>query len=416
MDHEMMMDHHIMTMPAENADPTARTFGTKYQTLKAAVKTNDPNVPVDDVIRMELFGYMDRYVWFINGVPEHEAHPIVLKPGKRYRFIFTNTSMMHHPMHLHGHWFILRNGHGSCDPLLHTLDVPPGATVTADVDTDASGQWIFHCHFLYHMMAGMARVFQYSTLLELSKNEIKPENTVKKTQFYNRPVVRVDEVRPLDLSLIKHHMAHEASAWFSNFVDAGVDPFHRVERLTFKGLYGSDYNKLELLTNDAEINQGTVDNADIDIFYWRLISQFWAVKGGVNYFNRPAITPYWQAGVGLEGLMPYFIDTDIRGYFHAGSLKLDMEFSRDSQITNNFFIRAGVRGIAASKTVTAATIGSGLNQMRYTLRPYYRVMPGVSVYVEYEHDQDYGVFRAEQALSGMSGTENTVTFGVTWLF
>ena len=118
---------------------------------------------------MELFGYMDRYIWFVNGVPEYKAKPIILEPGKRYRFIFTNTSMMHHPMHIHGHWFILRKGNGAYDPLLHTIDVPPGATITADVDTDASGQWFFHCHLLYHMMSGMSRVFQYSTLIEITK-------------------------------------------------------------------------------------------------------------------------------------------------------------------------------------------------------------------------------------------------------
>ncbi|WP_457589154.1 multicopper oxidase domain-containing protein, partial [Legionella pneumophila] len=106
----------------------AITLGTKYQELKAAVKTNNPNKPVDGIIKMELFGYMDRYIWFINGLPEYKAKPILIEPGKRYRIIFTNNSMMRHPMHIHGHWFILRNGHGAYDPLLHTIEVPPGAT------------------------------------------------------------------------------------------------------------------------------------------------------------------------------------------------------------------------------------------------------------------------------------------------
>jgi len=29
---------------------------------------------------------MDRYIWFINSVPEHEAHPILFEPNKLYRF------------------------------------------------------------------------------------------------------------------------------------------------------------------------------------------------------------------------------------------------------------------------------------------------------------------------------------------
>ena len=89
---------------------------------------------------------MNRYIWFINGVTMNNAKLILLKPGKRYRIVFTNHSMMDHPMHIHGHWFILRNGHGAYDPLLHTLVVPPMSTVVADLDADASGQWFFHCH------------------------------------------------------------------------------------------------------------------------------------------------------------------------------------------------------------------------------------------------------------------------------
>jgi CopA family copper-resistance protein len=427
MDNGMPMNGAMdMSMPTEAtlfgdqiSQPTssyATSSGTKYENLRATVKTNDINKPVAGVINMELFGYMDRYIWFINGVPEDKAHPVVLEPGKRYRFVFTNTSMMHHPMHIHGHWFILRKGNGAYDPLLHTIDVAPGATITADVDTDASGQWIFHCHLLYHMMAGMARTFQYSSLIEITKDETKPQDIVEQTSYYNRPIVRVDEVMPIDASLVKHPMAHPNSLWLSTFLDIGANPATNVQQITFKGLYGSDYKKLELFSDDAEIKKGTVENANLDIFYWHLLDQFWAVKGGINYVYRPAQKPYWQPGIGLEGLMPYFIDTNIRGYFHGGSAKLDVELSRDTQITNNFFIRAGVRSILASKTVTQAEIGSGLNQMRYTIRPYYRLMPGLNVFAEFERDQNYGTYKHFQLNAGESATQNTLTFGLSALF
>lgn len=427
MRHGMVMNHAMeMSMPTESTiigdkmSPPKKSYstsyGTKYQNMVAAVKTNDPNKPIANVINMELFGYMERFIWFINGVPEYKAKPIIFEPGKRYRLVFTNTSMMHHPMHIHGHWFILRKGNDAYDPLLHTIDVAPGATITADVDTDASGQWMFHCHLLYHMVAGMARTIQYSTLLEITKDEAKPQDIIKNTAYYNRPIVRVDEVRPIDMELVMHHMAHPFGFWLSSFLDIGADPFHNVQRLTYKGLYGTNYNKLNLFINDAEMNKGTVDNADIDIFYWHLISQFWAVKGGVNYFYRPATSPYWQPGIGIEGLMPYFIETDLRAYYYGGSAKFDLELSRDTQITNNFFIRLGARSIFATKTVTQAAIGNGMNQMRYILRPYYRLMPGLNVFVEYEYEKDYGSFRNIQSNNGEQTIQNTVTFGLTTLF
>lgn len=428
MNHTMEMDHSTdmyMNMPTESSllgdklsppnTSHATTTGTKYQNLTAAVKTNDPQKPVAAIINMELFGYMDHFIWFINGMPEYKTMPIIITPGKRYRIIFTNNSMMQHPMHIHGHFFILRNGHGAYDPLLHTIEVPPGATAVADFDADASGQWFFHCHHLYHMMSGMSRVFRYSTLVDVANGSAKAENEISQTPYLNRPIVRVDEL-PIDSSLINHPMAHPTGFYLANFLDIGEDPFHNVQKTTFKGLYGSDYNKLELFTNDAEINKGAIENADLDIFYWHLLSQFWAIKGGANYYYRPAVTPYWQPGVGIEGLMPYFINTDVRAYYHHGSTKLDAELSRDTQITNNFFIKIGIRSILATQTIATDEIGSGLNQMRYIIRPYYRLAPGLSLFTEYEHQSNYGAFRSILQNKNESASTNTVTLGLSCLF
>ncbi|EKD73134.1 MAG: hypothetical protein ACD_45C00444G0001 [uncultured bacterium] len=266
------------------------------------------------------------------------------------------------------------------------------------------------------MMSGMSRVFQYATLIEITQDEAKPQNIIKQTPYLNRPIVRVDEARPIDVSLVKHPMAHPAGVWLANFLDVNEDPFHNVQELTFKGLYGGDYNKLELFVNEAEIGQGAVDDADLDIFYWHLLSQFWAIKGGANYFYQPSTHPYWQPGIGIEGLMPYFIDTNIRGYYHANSAKLDIELSRDTQIANNFFIRMDLRSILATKTVTAAEIGSGLNEIRAAVRPYYRVIPGLAVYAEYEHEQYYGPVRSLRRNADESNSQNTLSFGILWLF
>ncbi|RJT46683.1 multicopper oxidase domain-containing protein, partial [Legionella taurinensis] len=393
----------------------ATTLGTKYQELKAAVKTNNPNKPVDGIIKMELFGYMDRYIWFINGLPEYKAKPILIEPGKRYRIIFTNNSMMRHPMHIHGHWFILRNGHGSYDPLLHTIEVAPGATAVADFDTEASGQWFFHCHHLLHMTAGMARVFQYTTIIEIANGTRKPENYAVQQAYINRPIVREDEVMPLDASLIKHPAGHHKGFYRSSYLELGEDPFHNAQEMSFRGLYGPDYNKLQLYTEDAEIYKGSVENADIDVFYWHLISQFWAIKGGVNYFYRPG-GPYWQPGIGIEGVMPYYIDTNIRTYYRDGSVKFDIQLARATQLTNNFFFLTGLRSILATHTVVKNEIGNGLNQMRYILRPYYRIKPGLNIFTEYEHDEEYGALKRILRSQGEATTQNTLTFGVAVLF
>ncbi len=370
------------------------TPNTKYAKVESLVPTNNPKRKPDHVIKMVLSGFMDRYIWFINGLTEYQTHPIPIKHGDIYRLIFINRTMMNHPMHIHGHWFILRNGHGAYDPKMHTLAVNHGETVVADFIANTSGQWYFHCHNLYHMVAGMARIWRYE----------------------GSPVI-FDIKHEVDGEMKKQQLKGKNAGWFlADQLDLSGDFWNSIYNATFKSLIGKDNNKFELLSKDAEMETGTVTNFDLDMFYWRSISQFWAVKGGVNYFYRPADKPYWQPGIGIEGLMPFFIATDIRVYFHSGSVKFDLDFGREIQLTNNFFLQLQIRSVLATKTVPVAQIGNGLNYMQYTVQPTYRIMPGLAVYFRYEYERSYGAFRKLQLADGESAVTIMYGIGFTWLF
>ena len=108
-------------------------------------------------IELKLTGNMERYMWSINGVKYKDADPIVLQYGERVRFKFVNTTMMTHPMHLHGMWSILDVGAGQWNPVKHVISVAPGTTVYMETEVDAPGQWAFHCHLSYHADSGMFR-------------------------------------------------------------------------------------------------------------------------------------------------------------------------------------------------------------------------------------------------------------------
>ena len=83
------------------------------------------------------------------------AEPIRLKLGERARIIVINYTMMDHPIHLHGLWNELDNGHGGS--YKHTINVKGGERLSYLVSADTPGQWAYHCHLLYHMEAGMFR-------------------------------------------------------------------------------------------------------------------------------------------------------------------------------------------------------------------------------------------------------------------
>lgn len=70
---------------------------------------------------------------------------------------------MRHPMHLHGHFFRVVNQFGEYSPLKNVLDIMPMETDTIEFHAGEDyGDWYFHCHILYHMMAGMGRIFSYT--------------------------------------------------------------------------------------------------------------------------------------------------------------------------------------------------------------------------------------------------------------
>ena len=112
-------------------------------------------------VRLTLDGDMERYVWFLDGTALWEDDTIRVRAGEVVRFVMVNRTMMHHPMHLHGHFFRVVNGQGDRAPLKHTVDVAPMSTTVIEFAADELGDWLFHCHLLYHMESGMARVVRY---------------------------------------------------------------------------------------------------------------------------------------------------------------------------------------------------------------------------------------------------------------
>jgi len=104
---------------------------------------------------------MERYVWSFDGKTLSEADKIPVKKGEILRITFDNKTMMHHPLHLHGHFFRVLNGQNSHAPLKHTVDVSPLGTTVIEFLADEEGDWFLHCHILYHMKAGMARIVHY---------------------------------------------------------------------------------------------------------------------------------------------------------------------------------------------------------------------------------------------------------------
>ena len=148
---------HDMPMP-----PMGKTKRLSYEMLKSIESSKiDENLIRAKTIDLELSGDMERYAWHINGKPFSEDKYIEIRENEVITFRYINKTMMHHPMHLHGHFFRVLNGQGDYSPLMHTVDVAPMKTVTIEFHANEPGIWFLHCHNLYHMKMGMARLVKY---------------------------------------------------------------------------------------------------------------------------------------------------------------------------------------------------------------------------------------------------------------
>ncbi|KXN98874.1 copper oxidase [Aequorivita aquimaris] len=277
MDHSKM-DHSKMDMKNEpmQMDGMGMNSEYTYDYLKSPEKTSYPKDTPTTEILLNLTGNMNRYIWSLNGVPLSETDNIKIKGNEVTRITLNNLTMMHHPMHLHGHFFRVINKNGEYSPLKHTVNVPPMEEVTIEFYGDAYGDWFFHCHVLYHMMGGMARVFSYETPRDPRMEEY-PVSTIlnEANHFYTWGTADVAS-----------HMA-ELNLTSSNL------------RNQFNVMAEYGWNQ----------------NLEAEVTYERYLHDYLRVFGGVNVENETENSLdeiETTAIAGIRYLTPYLFNLDVR--------------------------------------------------------------------------------------------------------
>jgi len=107
----------------------------------------------------------DGHHWTINGKSYPRTDPIVVQPGRRYRWTFDNQSADPHPIHLHRHRFELVrfDGRPVSGIWKDVIVVPAWKQVEVDVPTTQPGLSLFHCHQQFHMDMGFMTMMRYSS-------------------------------------------------------------------------------------------------------------------------------------------------------------------------------------------------------------------------------------------------------------
>jgi FtsP/CotA-like multicopper oxidase with cupredoxin domain len=97
----------------------------------------------------------------MNGKAAPATTPVLCRLGERVRLRFVNLGMDHHPMHLHGHTWVVTGTEGGRVPAAawtpgNTEIVGVAQARTMEFVAANPGDWMIHCHLPHHMMNAMA--------------------------------------------------------------------------------------------------------------------------------------------------------------------------------------------------------------------------------------------------------------------
>ena len=107
---------------------------------------------VNTMLDFNLFGFNSRVFPGIDSMH--------VRQGDRVRIRFGNLTMTNHPIHLHGHEFMVTGTDGGWTPPASrwpevTVDVGVGQMRAIEFDATEPGDWAFHCHKSHHTMNAM---------------------------------------------------------------------------------------------------------------------------------------------------------------------------------------------------------------------------------------------------------------------
>lgn len=293
-------------------------------------------------IPLTLTGNMIRYVWSFDNKTLSKSDKILIKKGENVRFILTNNTMMRHPLHLHGHFFRFVNKQGEYSPMKHSFDIQPMETVIIEFIASEEKDWFFHCHVLYHMMAGMARVVSY-------------ENSAP-----NKQVTEKDKMK----------LFHEDSMWW----------LWGVTKVATDAVFGKiNYsNNFNVIGSTYRVSYGNQYEFQPD--YQRFIDrrQFFSLYAGADIRNTFQVKEgntekdRRVAVVGARYLLPLFVLAELR-VDHNGDVRFQLA-REDMPITRRLRLSMNVN-----------------TDLEYNIDFDYFVRKYLSIHASYDSDFKYGV-------------------------
>jgi len=113
-----------------------------------------------------------------NGVSAPMTTPLLARLGSRVRLRILNLGMDHHPVHLHGHQFVVTGTEGGRAPEstwypMNTVLVGVAQARAVEFEAKYPGAWMIHCHLPHHMMNSMMDLLRDRQIETADQTDVK---------------------------------------------------------------------------------------------------------------------------------------------------------------------------------------------------------------------------------------------------
>lgn len=148
-----------------------------------------------------------------------------------------------------------------------------------------------------------------------------------------------------------------------------------------QGWIGGDYEKVWLKTEGQKLINGKIDDAEVQLLYSRLLTDFFDVQAGFRYDPQPDPRRGY-AVLGLHGLAPYFIEIDTALFLsNEGELTARMVAEYEMLLTQRLILKPAVKLNLAAQEITERGIRAGFNEIELGFRLRYEIRREFAPYI-----------------------------------
>jgi copper resistance protein B len=212
-------------------------------------------------------------------------------------------------------------------------------------------------------------------------------------------------------------------------MDSMVRTYFEMERLEFRaqngvdvyawdaqGWVGGDTDKLWFKTEGAAPREGKVEEAEVQLLYSRMISDFFDLQAGLRHDVRPA--PDRTYGViGLKGMAPYFIETDAAAFVsEKGEVSARLKAATDFLLTQRLVLEPSGEVNLYGSDVAEYGIGKGVADVELGLRLRYEIRREFAPYVGINWHRKLGETAVRARADGEGAEEFSLLAGLRFWF